>query len=556
MKENNGIRMKLRWILMFVIALPLINVNGIIAKAETTKDINAENTEKSISSEEPIINKESLTLSATSGTVADEITVSAKIKDNTEISCIQISFGHIETNETTGYGEMHYNAETGLYTFNFRITVTTQNGHWYVNNIIVTNKYGEKYDYHFEPNDIGFIVQGATSDKESPEICKGSLAFDSISGSVGDKIKFTVKVTDNEEINYVGVIFKNIETSNDRGICPMEYNEETGLYEYYFEIKDNTPTGHWYVFCLLAQDKAGNDNICYFENYDPVFAVNDDNRDIHHWDNEIIIEQPTCTTTGLKQYKCALCLATKNEILPQNLENHDYKEEIIKKATCAEKGIKQITCNRCDYKKNEEIQTTEHDFDEWTIVKKPTVTEKGLEQRQCKNCNISEYRIIPILTGKWKSNSYGEWYEYSDGSYLTNCWSQIDGNWYHFGKYGYCEKGWINVNGTWYYMNGSGAMLTGWQYINGVWYYMNSSGAMLTGWQYINGAWYYMNGSGAMLTGWQYINRAWYYMNGSGSMLTGWQYIDGKWYYFYSGGNMAANTWIGNCYVNSSGAWI
>ena len=60
MKENNGIRMKLRWILMFVIALPLINVNGIIAKAETTKDINAENTEKSISSEEPIINKESL----------------------------------------------------------------------------------------------------------------------------------------------------------------------------------------------------------------------------------------------------------------------------------------------------------------------------------------------------------------------------------------------------------------------------------------------------------------------------------------------------------------
>lgn len=65
-----------------------------------------------------------------------------------------------------------------------------------------------------------------------------------------------------------------------------------------------------------------------------------------------------------------------------------------------------------------------------------------------------------------------------------------------------------------------------------------------------------MNDSGAMLTGWQYINGNWYYMNSGGAMLTGWQHIGGKWYYFYSGGNMAANTWIDNYYVNSSGVWV
>lgn len=32
--------------------------------------------------------------------------------------------------------------------------------------------------------------------------------------------------------------------------------------------------------------------------------------------------------------------------------------------------------------------------------------------------------------------------------------------------------------------------------------------------------------------------------------------INDKWYYFHSDGSMAANTWIGNCYVNNSGEWV
>ena len=59
-----------------------------------------------------------------------------------------------------------------------------------------------------------------------------------------------------------------------------------------------------------------------------------------------------------------------------------------------------------------------------------------------------------------------------------------------------------------------------------------------------------------MQTGWVKDGTTWYYMNSSGAMLTGWQLINGSWYYLYGNGKMAENSWIGSCYVNSSGAWI
>ena len=39
-------------------------------------------------------------------------------------------------------------------------------------------------------------------------------------------------------------------------------------------------------------------------------------------------------------------------------------------------------------------------------------------------------------------------------------------------------------------------------------------------------------------------------------MATGWINLSGTWYYLNGSGAMAANTWIGSCYVNSSGAWV
>ena len=170
----------------------------------------------------------------------------------------------------------------------------------------------------------------------------------------------------------------------------------------------------------------------------------------------------------------------------------------------------------------------------------------------------------------------GVWYYMSAGGQMQTGWQWIGGSWYYLNEEGKMQTGWQKVGGIWYYMNGSGQMLTGWQYLNGAWYYLDGSGHMLTGWAYVNGAWYYMNESGRMLTGWQQIGGIWYYMNGSGRMLTGWQLIGGSWYYLDGSGHMltgwqqiggtyyylqpsgamAADTWIGDWYVDDSGAWI
>ena len=170
----------------------------------------------------------------------------------------------------------------------------------------------------------------------------------------------------------------------------------------------------------------------------------------------------------------------------------------------------------------------------------------------------------------------GVWYYMSAGGQMQTGWQRIGGSWYYLDEEGKMQIGWQKVGSIWYYMNGSGQMLTGWQYLNGVWYYMDGSGHMLTGWAYVNGAWYYMNESGRMLTGWQQIGGIWYYMNGNGRMLTGWQLIGGSWYYLDGSGHMltgwqqiggtyyylqpsgamAADTWIGDWYVDDSGAWI
>ncbi len=218
--------------------------------------------------------------------------------------------------------------------------------------------------------------------------------------------------------------------------------------------------------------------------------------------------------------------------------------------------------------------------------------------------------------GDWKLNGVGWWFQYPDGTYPHNTWEKINGEWYWFNSSGYMAVGWQKINGswyymtgsgamatgwqringswyyltgsgamatgwqkvdeTWYYLTGSGAMATGWQKINGSWYYLTGSGAMATGWQRINGSWYYLTGSGAMATGWQRINGSWYYLTGSGAMATGWQKVDGSWYYLTGSGamatgwqkingtwyylnpngSMAADTWIGEFYVNENGAWV
>lgn len=163
-----------------------------------------------------------------------------------------------------------------------------------------------------------------------------------------------------------------------------------------------------------------------------------------------------------------------------------------------------------------------------------------------------------MATG-WVSDN-GSWYYMDNDGLMVTGWQEINGTWYYFDKSGRMKTGWLQSGGKWYYLDAvNGGMVTGWGMADGRWYYFEESGKMLTGWQEINGTWYYLGGKndGAMKTGWQKLGGKWYYLGAEndGAMKLDWQFIDGQWYYFRSSGAMAYDAWIGNCYVDRSGAW-
>ena len=279
----------------------------------------------------------------------------------------------------------------------------------------------------------------------------------------------------------------------------------------------------------------------------------------HEWESELTIdEEPTCTEAGSRSGHCVICDGVITEVIPA--VGHNYSGwNLTKKETCTEAGSQEKVCANCGDVITQAIPATGHKYGSWKVTRKATGIVTGIREKVCANCGAKITEKIPILSGTWKKDSTGWWYQWSDRSYPAKMFLKISGKTYYFNASGYMVTGWQYIGGKWYYFDGSGAMVTGWQYLGGKWYYMNSSGVMLTGKQYIGGKWYYFNGSGAMVTGWQYIGGKWYYFNGSGAMVTGWQYIGGKWYYMNSSGVMLTGwQYLGGkwYYMNGSGAMV
>ena len=260
-----------------------------------------------------------------------------------------------------------------------------------------------------------------------------------------------------------------------------------------------------------------------------------------------------------------------------------------------------------------EVQTDETEAAETEAVENKTAADKSKEQAETQTAQTGEQAVpeaepqaqvqprAAVTVSQWIRNGSRWWYRHADGSYTTNGWEVINGAWYYFDGAGWMVTGWLKLPSGWYYLTGSGAMATGWIQLGSTWYYLNESGTMqadtwignnyvdgsgawipgkvkaqagwvqsgsrwwyrhadgsytTNGWEAINGTWYYFDGAGWMVTGWLKLSGTWYYLTGSGAMATGWIQLGNTWYYMNAGGAMVTDTWIGNNYVDGSGAWI
>ena len=174
---------------------------------------------------------------------------------------------------------------------------------------------------------------------------------------------------------------------------------------------------------------------------------------------------------------------------------------------------------------------------------------------------------LPVLSAtdvqaaSWQKNNTGWWWLEDDNSYPVSEWKSIYGKWYYFDSNGYMlDEGWHWIGRKCYYMYSGGAMASN------TWIgdsYVDASGAWLPNakpaqWMKSNNRWWYRHADGSYPANtWETINGSWYYFDKDGWMLDkGWHWINGKCYYMYSGGAMASNTWIGDSYVDGSGAWV
>ena len=142
-------------------------------------------------------------------------------------------------------------------------------------------------------------------------------------------------------------------------------------------------------------------------------------------------------------------------------------------------------------------------------------------------------------TGTWVKS--GSDYKFKvGGSYLTNCFQNINGDIYYFNANGIRLTGWKKIDGKMYYFTSDGKMYLRWKRINNKKYYFDPiTGYMHTGWEWVseNNTWYYLDPSkGYLVTGWQTIDGKKYYFDSDNKMVTGKQTIDGKTYTFGTDG--------------------
>ena len=120
----------------------------------------------------------------------------------------------------------------------------------------------------------------------------------------------------------------------------------------------------------------------------------------HHWNSGEITVQATCTTTGVKTYKCtdSGCNETKTETI-KALGHSMGAATVTKEADCLNKGEKVASCTRsgCTYKTTTTINALGHAWGNWIIDKEATETELGAKHHVCSRCQTEETGTIPLL---------------------------------------------------------------------------------------------------------------------------------------------------------------
>lgn len=163
----------------------------------------------------------------------------------------------------------------------------------------------------------------------------------------------------------------------------------------------------------------------------------------HTFSEPIIRLEPTCTNTGIKEYKCTGCdfiklediealghieiidkaiqVGCENEGLTEGSHcercnqvltkqeaieciGHDYTEfNLVTPATCEGEGLEKKVCNNCSNEVFNTLPATGHSYSEFVTSKEPTCEGEGLEKKVCDSCGNEVFNTLPAA-----GHSYSE----------------------------------------------------------------------------------------------------------------------------------------------------
>ena len=276
--------------------------------------------------------------------------------------------------------------------------------------------------YYKTPNSTSFVASTTSSVIFSKTAVNGTYAFYGVDGygnksdtyymymSIDAPEATIVKSDNSHKVCVIWTASNCSATLNGKNYTSGTWIEQEGEYTFVITNDANRSTAytvkvtHYYVKESVVQATCTTQGYTVYrctgcgDSYNAEY-VNASGHDFSEWEN---LTEANCTSSGVAQRKCAVCLQTETKIVSPL--GHDLKTEVIV-ATCLEQGYTTHTCLRCGTGYNDTfVPPLGHDYEEIEVA--PTCTEEGYRGKQCRRCDDTIKTEILKAAGHTFTDSY------------------------------------------------------------------------------------------------------------------------------------------------------
>ena len=276
--------------------------------------------------------------------------------------------------------------------------------------------------YYKTPNSASFVASTTSSVVFSKKAVNGTYAFYAVDGygnksdtyymymSIDAPEATIVKSDNSHKVCVIWTASNCTATLNGKSYISGTWIEQEGEYTFVITNDANRSTTytvqvtHYYVKDSVVQATCTTQGYTIYrctgcgDSYNAEY-VNASGHDFSEWEN---LTEANCTSSGVAQRKCAVCLQTETKIVSPL--GHDFKTEVIV-ATCLEQGYTMHTCLRCGTGYNDTfVPPLGHDYEEIEVA--PNCTEEGYRGKQCRRCDDTIKTEILKAAGHTFTDSY------------------------------------------------------------------------------------------------------------------------------------------------------